>query len=132
MPDRPVPKCPGCGKDMELQESTVVNYWYSCDCGWSSPLEDTPERAYAAAMQRAKPENKVLTTDELKGRTKPVWVEIRNAAPWINEGGYYCLCDHGTIMPPSGISFKAGERDWLFLDRKPTNADIAAARKEQP
>lgn len=74
--------------------------------------------------------NEPLTLDELKMRTKPVWTPVLNAS-WIPEGGYYCLCNHGVIIPPSGLSFQAGERDWTFLDHKPEvhiGVDLASGK----
>lgn len=63
--------------------------------------------------------NHVLSLEELNGRTDPVWVYVPDS-PLCLDGGYYSLCDHGNILPPSGLSFKAGERNWTFLDHRPT------------
>lgn len=78
----------------------------------------------------ANPKNRVLALEELSERTDPVWVETPDA-PWIEDGGYYCLCDHGSILAPSGYRFLAKDRDWVFLDRKPTDEERAAATWEE-
>ena len=61
MSNKPAPRCPGCGKEMELMELERNTWRYSCeDCGWRSPAVHGPGKegkdvAYAKAMQRYKP-----------------------------------------------------------------------------
>lgn len=64
--------CPYCGTEMELDRSykSILApgvgrmFWYSCyPCGSVSPRCDSPEAAYAAAIQRA-PERKPMTLRE--------------------------------------------------------------------
>ena len=61
MSNKPAPRCPGCGKEMELMELERNTWRYSCeDCGWRSPAVHGPGKegkdvAYAKAMKRYKP-----------------------------------------------------------------------------
>lgn len=61
MSNKPAPRCPGCGAEMELTEVSKHTWRYSCeDCGWRSPAVHGPGRegkevAYAKAMKRWKP-----------------------------------------------------------------------------
>lgn len=60
MSNKPAPRCPGCGNEMRLRryncDRGAVNAWYACDCGWSSPIGNDENIAYAKAMQRYRPE----------------------------------------------------------------------------
>jgi len=59
-------------------------------------------------------EPKPLTLDELKQRNTPVWVPVGD------DMGYWCLCNDGMIMPPSGRVFIAKDRpNWTFYDHEP-------------
>mgnify|MGYP001077969569 CR=1 FL=1 len=73
----------------------------------------------AIALLRTYPEaqpNEPLTLEELRNRSKPVFVKV-NGFP---DGGYWCLCNYGHIMPPSGIGFWAKDRpSWELYDRPP-------------
>lgn len=61
---------------------------------------------------RPTPENKPLTLEQLKHRNSPVWVPLEDGT------GFWCLCQNGMIIPPSGFPFMAGSRpNWTFLDR---------------
>ena len=61
MSNKPAPRCPGCGAEMELMELERNTWRYSCeDCGWRSPAVHGPGKegkdvAYDKAMQRYKP-----------------------------------------------------------------------------
>lgn len=59
MSNKPAPRCPGCGGEMRLRQYNcdrgAVNAWYACDCGWSSPIGNDENIAYAKAMQRYEP-----------------------------------------------------------------------------
>lgn len=61
MSNKPAPRCPGCGKEMELMEFERNAWRYSCeDCGWRSPAVHGPGKegkdvAYDKAMKRYKP-----------------------------------------------------------------------------
>ena len=57
-----------------------------------------------------------LTLDELSKRNDPVFVPIND----FPNGGYWCLCQNGYIIPPSGYGFMAKERpNWVFYSQKP-------------
>ena len=58
MSNKPAPRCPGCGAEMELTEVSKHTWRYNCeDCGWRSPAVHGPgkDTAYAKAMKRWKP-----------------------------------------------------------------------------
>ena len=60
--------------------------------------------------------NKSLTLDELSERNAPVFLPIKD----FPNGGYWCLCENGYIIPPSGHGFMAKERpNWVFYRQKP-------------
>ena len=82
MSNKPAPRCPGCGKEMELMELERNTWRYSCeDCGWRSPAVHGPgkegkDRAYDKAMKRWK-----LVYDGYQGeQTQPVKI-------WHAAGG---------------------------------------------
>lgn len=59
-------------------------------------------------------EPKPLTLEQLKQRNTPVWVPVGD------DMGYWCLCNDGMIMPPSGRVFIAKDRpNWTFYDHEP-------------
>ena len=61
-----------------------------------------------------------LTLDELSKRNDPVFVPIND----FPNGGYWCLCQNGYIIPPSGYGFMAKERpNWVFYRQKPEEAN---------
>ena len=63
-----------------------------------------------------------LTLDELSKRNDPVFVPIND----LPNGGYWCLCQNGYIIPPSGYGFMAKERpNWVFYRQKPEEDDHA-------
>ena len=64
--------------------------------------------------------NKALTLDELSERNAPVFLPIKD----FPNGGYWCLCKNGYIIPPSGHGFMAKERpNWVFYSQKPEEDD---------
>ena len=117
--------CPFCQAELfqgkNIHRKNVMRHPYNPKCPLSEAhFLDNP--AFRENWNNRAEPNEPLTLDELKARTKPVWTPVPNAS-WIPEGGYYCLCDHGVITPPSGLSFDAGERDWTFLDHKPEGSE---------
>ena len=61
-----------------------------------------------------------LTLDELSKRNAPVFLPIKD----FPNGGYWCLCKNGYIIPPSGHGFMAKERpNWVFYSQKPEEDD---------
>ena len=66
--------------------------------------------------------NKSLTLDELSERNAPVFLPIKD----FPNGGYWCLCENGYIIPPNGHGFMAKERpNWVFYSQKPEEDDHA-------
>ena len=64
--------------------------------------------------------NKALTLDELSERNAPVFLPIKD----FPNCGYWCLCENGYIIPPSGHGFMAKERpNWVFYRQKPEEDD---------
>ncbi len=61
MSNKQAPRCPGCGNEMRLRryncDRGAVNAWYACDCGWSSPIGNDENIAYAKAVRRYRPEH---------------------------------------------------------------------------
>lgn len=65
--------------------------------------------------------NKALTLDELSERNAPVFLPIKE----FPNGGYWCLCENGYIIPPSGHGFMAKERpNWVFYSQKPEEGTV--------
>ena len=65
--------------------------------------------------------NKALTLDELSERNAPVFLPIKD----FPNGGYWCLCENGYIIPPSGHGFMAKERpNWVFYRQKPEEGTV--------
>ena len=65
--------------------------------------------------------NKSLTLDELSERNAPVFLPIKD----FPNGGYWCLCENGYIIPPSGHGFMAKERpNWVFYSQKPEEGTV--------
>lgn len=70
-----IPKCPGCGADMELMHLCNAAFCYACTkCGWGSPIGIDSESAFRMAMRRAEPKNRVLTLEEII-KAGVVWLE---------------------------------------------------------
>ena len=61
------------------------------------------------------------TLDELSERNAPVFLPIKD----FPNGGYWCLCENGYIIPPSGHGFMAKERpNWVFYRQKPEQGTV--------
>ena len=61
-----------------------------------------------------------LTMEELSKRNDPVFLPIKD----FPNGGYWCLCENGYIIPPSGHGFMAKERpNLVFYSQKPEEDD---------
>ena len=85
-------------------------------CG--KELCDAVDMAISALRQQetVTNRNEPLTLDELSERNDPVFVPIND----FPNGGYWCLCQNGYIIPPSGYGFMAKERpNWVFYSHKP-------------
>ena len=95
-------------------------------CNWPDSrytiLREALEMAISALRQQecVGDVNKSLTMDELSERNAPVFLPIKD----FPNGGYWCLCENGYIIPPSGHGFMAKERpNWVFYSQKPEEAD---------
>ena len=65
--------------------------------------------------------NKALTLDELSERNAPVFLPIKD----FPNCGYWCLCENGYIIPPSGHGFMAKEKpNWVFYSQKPEEGTV--------
>ena len=74
------------------------------------------ELQIASCARQEQERNAPLTLDELSKRNDPVFVPIKD----FPNGGYWCLCQNGYIIPPSGYGFMAKERpNWVFYRQKP-------------
>lgn len=78
----PMPRCPGCGERMELVDNLDAYgyadfpvFWFDCKvCRWCSPEMATAKDAYAIAMRRWRPRNRLLTEKEIR-ESASVWCE---------------------------------------------------------
>lgn len=133
--------CPWCGAEMQPKkelygvESYGLNendatYWYECDnwkCGTHSPLRETAEEAYKAAVALREEKNRVLTLEELQAYTGYAWYEGDHKwyhssfdyPVWIEDGKYNY---EGNLYD---IPDEVTGRFWL---RKPTDEE----RKKTP
>lgn len=131
--------CPWCGalmqpkKELYGVESYGFNendatYWYECNnwkCGTHSPLRETAEEAYKAAVALREGKNRVLTLEELQAYTGYAWYEGDHKwyhssfdyPVWIEDGKYNYEGDLYDI--PDEVT----GRFWL---RKPTKEESEA------
>lgn len=79
---------------------------------WLSVLLFYAKKAIKDQEERENP--KRLTIEELKSLNAPVWLSCCTLG---SDHGYWCLCDHGIIMCPSGQCYDAYEvQHWeLYL-----------------
>ena len=126
------PQCPGCGKEMCLEDNGDAwaygwqkEYWYRCPtCEWSSKATPTKWEAYAYAAHRYAEPNRVLTLDELKTYIGYAWYEGYHKwyhstfefPTWVEDGKY---CYEEDLYD---ISDDVAGRFWL---RKPTEEEMA-------
>ena len=92
--------------------------WYMVVHPEHNKLHDAVDMAISALRQQecVGDVNKSLTLDELSERNAPVFLPIKD----FPNGGYWCLCENGYIIPPSGHGFMAKERpNWVFYSQKP-------------
>ena len=62
-----------------------------------------------------------ITMEELSKRNAPVFLPIKD----FPNCGYWCLCENGYIIPPSGHGFMAKERpNWVFYSQKPEEVTV--------
>ncbi|MEA5057746.1 MAG: hypothetical protein VB047_09355 [Anaerotignum propionicum] len=71
-------------------------------------------RVIQVLLQGENEQPHMLTLEELEKRSDPVWSTVDEIE------GYWCLCQKGFILPPSGYGFMAKERpDWKFYGSRP-------------
>lgn len=93
MSNNPAPRCPGCGKEMELRWQSyyggIASMWYACDCGWRSPNGDDEIEAYDKAMKRY---------------TESPWISVKDRQPEPEQtvvNGYRAgILTHWMPIPP--------------------------------
>ena len=120
-----------------MTREEAIEYWKGLRKTFSSQLEkeenhfgrmhlqttiDAIDMAISALRQQERfgETNKSLTLDELSERNAPVFLPIKD----FPNGGYWCLCENGYIIPPSGHGFMAKERpNWVFYSQKPEEDD---------
>ena len=149
--DKPAPRCPYCGKGMEID--TFENYLGWCGqavckaCKSRGVLKryhaeqaEAEQAAYAAAMQRWQEPNRVLTLGEIISKVSdavggvPVWVEQQELgwawAGWqVLRGTERCVLMFG---PTVGIADTQNiNRTWRCWLRKPTRAETEAVPWEK-
>ena len=120
--DRPILSCDFCARyvgmgtdctypsDKEIEESVLLLKGASNDAEISALRQQEHFREV----------NKALTLDELSERNAPVFLPIKD----FPNCGYWCLCENGYIIPPSGHGFMAKERpNWVFYSQKPEEDD---------
>ena len=121
-----------------MTREEAIEYWEGLRKTFSSQLEkeenyfgrmhlqttiDAIDMAISALRQQecVGDVNKSLTLDELSERNAPVFLPIKD----FPNGGYWCLCKNGYIIPPSGHGFMAKERpNWVFYSQKPEEGAV--------
>ena len=95
-----------------------LGHAYRCECGWTSPPEMSEESAYLAATRT--PPNRPLTLKDMTeyDESDAVWVVSRDGHVAVVNG-------------LDALEYAGYEYDALFFARKPSPADIEAARKER-
>ena len=88
---------------------SVCRFWEALDMAISALRQ---QEHFREVTKKVEP----LTLDELSKRNDPVFVSIKD----FPNGGYWCLCQNGYIIPPSGYGFMAKDRpNWVFYRQKP-------------
>ena len=107
----------------ELRETLKETTMHSSASEQIQMYIDAYEMAISALRQQecVGDVNKSLTLDELSERNAPVFLPIKD----FPNGGYWCLCENGYIIPPSGHGFMAKERpNWVFYRQKPEEGTV--------
>ena len=131
-----IPKCPGCGADMELMHLLCnATFYYVCPkCGWGSPIGIDPESAFRMAMRRIEPKNRVLTLEEVEAHCEggadatPLWYDEkeRNVSRWmvidLPELAFGSTATVKRLVNSQFFEATYGEK-WRCWLRKPTEAE---------
>ena len=93
---------------------SVCRFWEALDMAIAALRQ---QEHFREVTKKVEP----LTLDELSKRNDPVFVPIND----FPNGGYWCLCQNGYIIPPSGHGFMAKERpNWVFYSQKPEEVTV--------
>ena len=125
-----IPKCPGCGADMELVKLCNAAFCYVCKCGWGSPVGIDPESAFRMAMRRAEPKNRVLTLEEVDAHCEggadatPLWVEFDGGTNgWVLIAPVRETCKMDFVSKYLAMMGILYEKEWRCWLRKPTETE---------
>lgn len=137
--NKPAPRCPYCGGEMKkrlLSDYKTLCFWLCPKCSATSPSADTAEAAYAAAMQRWREPNRVLTLEEVRERYEegtsdsPLWIDFKQL-PVLSR--WYALQVSDVFFATDTVGYYlTGQAekynfDWRCWLRKPTPEEMAAA-----
>ena len=124
--DRPILSCDFCARyvgmgtdctypsDKEIEESVLLLKGASNDAAISALRQ---QEHFRDLTKKVEP----LTLEELSERNAPVFLPIKD----FPNGGYWCLCENGYIIPPSGHGFMAkGRPNWVFYSQKPEEGTV--------
>lgn len=107
----------GQGEKIADLENELKDERYRHDRVQDFEVSEAEELRKARERIRELEGSKCLTVDEILGREDPVWVSCKTLE---GTDGYWCLCDKGTIICPSGVSFNIKEIPyWPFYSNKP-------------
>ena len=105
--------CPNCHDYHEFREdfgeqTFNENFIFCRRCGARNGTGTAPTLP---------PPNEPLTLKQLRERNKPVWCSCK---PIEGGNGYWCLCQYGQIIAPSGNIFDVEEiLHWVFYNSPP-------------
>lgn len=139
-----LPRCPYCGGEMTYKYG-FGDHYYLCDrCYSTGPEKGAREAAYAAAMQRWREPNRVLTLEEIIDKVfdaisgVPVWVEhiddTEQKLAWklsgwqVVRGAERCVLIFATEYRVNTRNINKTWRCWL---RKPTKEEMAGTPWEK-
>ena len=95
------------------------------DCNYKVPVEGCAVPAPSESMKDV-----IMELHDMTMKARSMSEEIRDKLFGMGpikdfpNGGYWCLCENGYIIPPSGHGFMAKERpNWVFSRQKPEEDD---------
>lgn len=110
--------CPCCGRPIKEGLPTGTMIFLS----WLA--EGMALRKAAKTWEDTDPDeavqNEPLTLEQLREMDGPVWVACK---PIEGGHGYWCLCQRGTIITPSGNAFDVKEIPHWVLYRRPPEGE---------
>lgn len=90
------PKCPYCGRVMDAKCHTFnmwnTKFYFECSCGARTPMESTPEAAYAAADVKPVVRGEWVKVDDDLYRCSHCHSEIEMRDIYIAECKYCLVC----------------------------------------